>query len=321
MENSENPQFTIESKEKEPEILRRYYFFRHDKPVYSEDLAHLMEQSGYSPTEYSSAKFEEKQTVSKSDAKYHPTAKQMGKFLRRDSVQGFEQKKNIGERARFEGVVERPSERKNIKSIAGILKQEKISPLVFVGPRTRHGFSGEALVESLKEEGVSVNEKNITVADKLTDINKHWIKIFDLAKELNLKNPWQLLLDSSYEEKLKEKGIETFEEISERIKNFLAVLEREYENEKSEKSIFNKGSSVSINITSDFDQLALLKALGIEQIKEKPIMDFRPGLGSYIEIEVLANDTANIYYQSSDEEAPELLATVDNFHRKIEDKN
>lgn len=328
MENSEISHF--ESKEKEPEeVVGRYYFFRHNKPVYSTDLEKMVTEHGYAPEKYAPAKYEEKDKISKkSDKKHHPNEKQLGKMFRRSvsekhnrGSQAFDLKTDTEDRMEFEGGVQELKERKNLESLAKILKQEKVAPFIFIGPRTRHGFSAESIKESLKGQDVNTDKIPVAITDMLSDLNKHWIYILEAAKEEGVENPWELILNPKYQEKLKEKGIETMKEISERTKQYLGSLEKMFKAKKDSDLSLEEKSPVFMNITSDFNQFALLKSLGIEKIQEKPISDFRPAIGSSIEIEVLANDTANIYYQLPEQDNPELLATVEDFHEKIREEN
>ena len=51
-----------------------------------------------------------------------------------------------------------------------------------------------------------------------------------------------------------------------------------------------------------------------------PVEKFKTPIGSFIEIEVFPDDSANIYYQTDEQEDRQLLANVQNFHKKIEGK-
>ena len=83
-----------ESKEKEPgRVVGRCYFFRHDKPIYSKELAELMNEYGYGSSEYSSAKFESQNIPTELNQTFHSSSAQLEKFVSRGRSIPFEEKK------------------------------------------------------------------------------------------------------------------------------------------------------------------------------------------------------------------------------------
>lgn len=312
-----------ESKEKEPgRVVGRCYFFRHDKPIYSEELAELMGEYGYESSKYSSAKFESQNIPTELNPTFHPSSAQLEKFSSRGRSIPFEEKKGDEDRVRFEGTIQSPDERRNLSHLADILKQENVVPLIFVGSRTRHGLTAEAVVEALADKGVQIDKKNITVTDMLTAMNKHWVHIFEASQELGLENPWQPIVAPEPKdiEKLKEKNIESMDEIADRTRHYLAVLDRMFNIKVAKDPSLKEKSPAVVNFTSDFNQIALLQALGLNEVQGKPVLDFRPAVGSYVEVEVFADDTAKVYYQPAIASAREELGIVTNFHEKLKSR-
>lgn len=309
----------VESKEKEPKrVVGRCYFFRHDKPVYSEELAKLMAGYGYESGTHSSALFGNQEAVDQLAPPFHPSPEQLNKFRARGRTTPFENSVE-NERVKYEGTIQPPEERKNLAHLVEVLKKDDVIPLVFVGPRTRHGFTAETVTNALAEEGIEIDPKNVTVTDMLTALNKHWVYVLEASKELGLENPWDPILapQTEHSAKLHEKGLESRDEIVERTRHYLAVLNRMFNMKIAKDPSLKEKSPAAISFTSDFNQMALLEALGVMEIDGVPLSAFKLGVGSYVEVEVLADDTANVYFQPVDASVSKHLATIRDFHTKI----
>ncbi|MBU1036809.1 hypothetical protein KKF32_02085 [Patescibacteria group bacterium] len=312
---SESP---FEKKEKEPnKVAARYYFFRHDEPVYSDEVAKLMNSHGYEVEHYSGAEFIADQEVPEEQEGFHPSEKQLKKFKGRRRSETFEPRYEIEDRAKFEAVIKEPSSRENLQPLVGILEDKNVVPFIITGPRTRHGFSAQSINKSLKDQGIEIDQKSVIVTDMLTDMNKHWIYLTEIAEEKGLKNPWDAIRNPAYKQALEEKNIETMVDIEERIKHFLQVLDRLFKKHKTNDPLLSEKFPAVISVTSDYSQLTLLKALGIKEINGEPILKFKPDVGSYVEVELMENGTAKIYYQARDQQNPQLVGEVDDFYGKI----
>lgn len=311
----------LRGKEREPKrIVGRLYFFRHDKPVYSEDVAGLMNGYGYKATAYSSAQFEQQKMPEQLASPFHPSAERLDTFAARGRSVPLAEEKDGMERLRFEGTIVPAEKRENLPHLEEVLKEENVVPLIFVGSRTRHGLTAEAVVGELRGDGIDIPDKNIAVTDMLVELNRHWMEVFEASKELGYAQPWRAVLDPTPEhaQKLGEKGIETIDGITERTRHYLAVLDRLFRMKSAKDPSLSEKIPAVVNFASDLNQIALLRVLGVEAVHGKPLIEFRPTPGSYIEIEIHADDTATLFYQPVDASTREELAVVQGFHKEIE---
>jgi hypothetical protein len=316
MAEAYQPNFELKEKESK-RIAARYYFFRHDKPIYSDELADLMSSHGYQTSEYSGAEFVNNQEIPQADEPFHPSDKQLKKFAGRGRSETQESIYNLADRVKFEGITREPDSRENLKLLPDILGDENAVPFIITGPRTRHGFTAQNINKNLKDQGVEIDPQNVIVTDLLTDLNKHWICLTEIAEELGLKSPWEVERNPKYEGQLAARGVESMKDIQARVKHYLQVLERLFRKQKTTQPALADKHPVVIGISSDFAQRALLKTLGLEEVNGQPVLEFQSGVGSYVEVEVLEDGKANVYYQDQEHSEPQLLTSVENFHQII----
>ena len=310
-----------DSIEREPrDISARYYFFRHDTPLYGKEMAAVMEGFGFPTNLYSSARFGE-QKIPTFNEPYHPTTEQLAKFAKRGRSEVFP---GEGHRSIYEAVTVPPEERKTFSRLLDVLKREDTTPFIFTGPRTRHGTTAEAVANDLKQSGIEFDEKNVAVTDMLTDINKHWVYLYQVSRELKLDIPWESFenpeLRTEHREAAARLGlgnIENTEDATARIKHYLVVLERLFKKRVAHEKDFSAKTPAAINFTSDFTLIAVLRAVGIKEVSGIPVTRFKPEIGSYIGVEVNTDNTADVYYHSPSEQQARHITRVSGYREKI----
>ncbi|MFA5050859.1 MAG: hypothetical protein WC499_01965 [Patescibacteria group bacterium] len=323
----------IESKEGIPEEpVEIFYLFRHDPPIYDPAADEKMKEHGFSGEKnYGGAQFG-KFEIPEIPEKDLPQKKKLQNLSRSSKSKiiipdvatdniyqenGHETQEELMARAKFEGGTDEIKERKNLNYLADLIKEKNFKPIMLVGPRTRHLFTYNSVVNALEKQGVDIDEPILSHTDKLTDINSHWLPLMEVAEELNIQDPWGTVKDPNFHEEMNKRGIETMEEIEERIKNYLIILERWWKKQNNLGKINQEVKPIFIGFTSDFEQRALIRLMGIEKINGVNTNYFKSDSGSYISVEVAKNGTAKIYYQSPNNEKHELLGEVADFQKTL----
>lgn len=334
----------IESRENPKELVKVFYLFRHDPPVYGQGVDDEMKRHGYSRDKnYSAARIGKPNIPTIAD-EHLPSKEKLNSFSKReigskmigrnsdggidyrtyakDDV-GKESADDLAERAIYEGGIDEIRERKNLAFLEELIKTADFKPVFLVGPRTRHLFTFNSIAKSLKNDGVDIDDVPLFHTDKLTDMNTGWLPMMRVAGEIKADDPWSLAKDLVHHEKMKNEGMESLEDIKDRMKKHLASLERglAIKNASEIKAGKAKIKPVFVEFTSDFEQRALLGVLGFDEIKGVKVNYFKAAPGSYICIEVARDDTAKIYYQAPAGEDRDLLGEVRNFSKIIELKN
>jgi len=335
------PKIEFEKNPKEP--VKVFYLFRHDPPVYDPTVDDEMKKHGYSGEKNYPVAFR-KPEIPEVPSDYLPPKERLNKFSRREpgskmigkkingeidykifdnDVSNKESSAELMERATYEGGIDEIQTRKNLNFLEDLIKKDNFKPIFLVGPRTRHLFTFNSIMKLLKQDGVCAEDTTIFHTDKLTDINMGWLPMMRVAEKSKADDPWSLVKDPIHHEKMKNEGIETMEEIKDRMRKHIASLERglAIKNTGEIKAGRDKIKPLFIEFTSDFEQRALLSALGFNEIKGVKTNYFETSPGSYICIEVAKNDTARIYYQTPNMDDREFLGEVNGFRNIINRKS
>ncbi len=318
----------VESKENPKELAEIFYLFRHDPPIYGVEADKEMHKQGFSGKKnYTGAKFAESFESPDILQKDLPKKKKLRNLSRsgkskifpnshcyNEDNDDYETYEELKSRAVYEGGIDEIKDRKNLNFLTTLIKDKQFKPVFLVGPRTRHLFTYNSVVNHLKEQGVEIKEPILSHTDKLTDINSHWLPLMEIAKDLEMEDPWSTVKDSNFHKEMKDKGIETMVEIRERIRKYLAVLEKWWARKNNPgKTNIKEDRPIFIGFTSDFEQRALLQLMGIKEVNGIDASYFKSAPGSYICVEVAKDNTAKIFYQSPNNDNREFFGEINNF--------
>lgn len=318
-----------EIKENPPKPVRIFYLFRHDPPVYGSEVAEEMEKHGYSGEKnYPGSSFTKEIELQPELIKNQPSEERLQIFDRRDGskiIPKFSEgnppekpEEKLRKRAIYEGTITEIKDRKNLTSLVEQINNPEFEAVFLTGPRTRHLFTYNSVINALKAKGANLSEKLTPFhTDKLTDLKNHWLPLMEIAKKLELEDPWGTVKDPAFHDEMQERNIETMQEIEERMRKYLLILERWWSMKNHTNEQKNKVSPIFIGFTSDFEQRALLQLAGIKEINGKPTNYFKSAPGSYISLEITKDGVAKVFYQAPDEEKPKFLGQLENFENII----
>jgi len=193
-----------------------------------------------------------------------------------------------------------------------------------LGPRTRHGLTAEEVAKYLTTLGVPIKPEFIKVVPHLTDLKGHWFdELFIGSQDLREQkladvNQWGITFNPNLPQEAKDylrsKGHELFPDIVERSTDYLKLLFRFLVDEKHKISELGGKRPLVLNFTSDIILKAILAGLGVKQAADQEVVyQFWPAAGSSVTIDVLADNSAKIYYQEPKQASPQLLAILPDY--------